>query len=56
MIGRIKLKLLKWLLNDICKRNDCFECFFCERYLNKPVICKRRDKALIDEAEKVWMK
>lgn len=54
LIGRIKLKLLQWLMRDLCKRHDCDHCFFSEMYMDKPVYCTRRDAALFDEAKRAW--
>lgn len=30
LIGRIKMRMLKWLLHDICRRRDCGKCEFAE--------------------------
>jgi hypothetical protein len=54
LFNKLKLRVLHYLLKDICKRGKCDYCFFSEMYMEKPVLCKRRDKALLEQARKSW--
>lgn len=53
MIGRIKYKLLCWLLGDICTKSDCNDCA-----INNPgsilVFCPCHASAFYKQARKVW--
>lgn len=56
LIGRIKMRMLKCLLLDICKRRDCGKSEFAEVNDPKgPKTCMRRDALLQWEAEKAWL-
>lgn len=62
MIGFIKYKLLKWLINDICNKGDCLKCNFgsgngfgyCYECNNLLFDCCDIHRELFAEARKVW--
>ena len=62
MIGFIKYKLLKWLLNNICKKGNCTDCKLscendfgnCEQCDRLVVDCGDVHYTLLSEARKVW--
>lgn len=56
LIGRIKLRMLKWLLQDVCKQRGCGRCEFAKlNDMKNCTICLRRDHLLQWEAEKAWL-
>ena len=58
MLGRIKYKLLKWLLDDICIKSECGECLLyraCEiECLKNTVFFECLENDVFKQARKVW--
>ena len=55
MLGRIKFKLLKWLLDDICMKSECRQCqLSSEIEINGYVGTACGEEDIFIQARKAW--
>lgn len=51
--GYIKYRMLRWLLNDLCRKSDCAECELASTN-NHDVICPCVENDIFVQGRKVW--
>lgn len=53
MLGRVKLRLLKWLFDDICWRSSCDTCEVAKANITDPH-CPCGAGFIYKQARKIW--